>query len=212
MMKKKIPISKILLTILVWLIGFTMLLPLIWMISTASKVEADVFNFPIEWIPKRWNFINNMKAVWGGTYHFGMYYLNSAKITLLATFLQVLVSALGAYGFSKVHFRGRDTIFLLYLATMMIPSQVTVVSQFIIMRQIGLYNTHRGIIIMMAFSVYGVFFKLILANCNAVAFICRRTHETIRLSQRLRQNIIGTTGGRIVRNNGLSVVTRIAYR
>lgn len=157
MMKKKIPISKILLTILFWLIGFTMLLPLIWMISTASKVEADVFNFPIEWIPKRWNFINNMKAVWGGTYHFGMYYLNSAKITLLATFLQVLVSALGAYGFSKVHFRGRDTIFLLYLATMMIPSQVTVVSQFIIMRQIGLYNTHRGIIIMMAFSVYGVF-------------------------------------------------------
>lgn len=94
MMKKKIPISKILLTILFWLIGFTMLLPLVWMISTASKVEADVFNFPIEWIPKRWNFINNMKAVWGGTYHFGMYYLNSAKITLLATFLQVLVSAL----------------------------------------------------------------------------------------------------------------------
>ena len=157
MMKKKIPISKILLTILFWLIGFTMLLPLVWMISTASKVEADVFNFPIEWIPKRWNFINIMNAVWGGTYHFGMYYLNSAKITLLATFLQVLVSALGAYGFSKVHFRGRDTIFLLYLATMMIPSQVTVVSQFIIMRQIGLYNTHRGIIIMMAFSVYGVF-------------------------------------------------------
>ena len=60
--------------------------------------------------------------------------------------------------------------------------------------------------------VYGIFLKFILVNYNAEAFTCRRTHESIRLSQRLRQNIIGTTGGRIVRNNGLSVVTRIAYR
>ena len=154
---KKIKISKIILTVLFWGIGITMLLPLIWMISTACKVEADVFNFPIEWIPRRWNLINNMKVVWGGTYHFGRYYLNSAKITIFATFLQVMVSSLGAYGFSKVNFKGRDTIFLLYLATMMIPSQVTIVSQFIITREIGLYNTHIGIIIMEAFSVYGVF-------------------------------------------------------
>ena len=69
-----------------------------------------------------------------------------------------------------------------------------------------LFNSSNG------HSVYGIFLKFILVNCNAEAFTCRRTHESIRLSQRLRQNIIGTTGGRIVRNNGLSVVTRIAYR
>lgn len=69
-----------------------------------------------------------------------------------------------------------------------------------------LFNNSNG------HSVYDIFLKFILVNCNAEAFTCRRTHESIRLSQRLRQNIIGTTGGRIVRNNGLSVVTRIAYR
>lgn len=154
---KKINITKIILTILFWAVGFTMLVPLIWMISTACKVEADVFNFPIQWIPPRWNFIENMKEVWGGDYNFGLYYINSIKVTLGATLLQVFVSALGAYGFSKVKFKGRDQLFLAYLATMMIPPQVTIVSQFIIMRGIGLYNSHLGLILMLAFSVYGVF-------------------------------------------------------
>jgi multiple sugar transport system permease protein len=154
---KKVSASKIILTVLFWAIGVTMLLPLLWMISTACKVEADVFNFPIEWIPTRWNLINNMKEVWGGKYNFGMYYWNSIKVTIAATVLQVFVSTLGAYGFSKVNWKGRDQVFMLYLATMMIPPQVTVVSQFIIMREIGLYNSHLGIILLLAFSVYGVF-------------------------------------------------------
>lgn len=156
-MKKKLNITKILLTALFWFIGLTMLVPLVWMLSTAAKVEADVFNFPIQWIPPRWNLIENMKEVWGGTYNFGQYYLNSIIVTIGATVLQVFVSALGAYGFSKVNFKGRDKIFLLYLATMMIPPQVTIVSQFIIMREIGLYNSRTGLILMLAFSVYGVF-------------------------------------------------------
>ncbi|MDY4165924.1 MAG: carbohydrate ABC transporter permease [Fournierella sp.] len=157
MIGKKINVSKVILTIVFWAIGLTMLVPLIWMISTACKIEADVFNFPIEWIPRRWNLVENMKEVWGGRYNFGLYYLNSIKVTVLATFFQVLVSALGAYGFSKIRWKGRDKIFLAYLATMMIPPQVTIVSQFIIMRNIGLYNTHTGLILMLAFSVYGVF-------------------------------------------------------
>lgn len=157
MILKKISISKVFWTIIFWLIGISMLVPLIWMISTACKVEADVFNFPIDWIPKRWNFIENMKEVWGGDYNFALYYWNSIKVTVLATVLQVFVSALGAYGFSKIHFKGRDKLFLAYLATMMIPPQVTIVSQFIIMRNIGLYNSHTGLVLMLAFSVYGVF-------------------------------------------------------
>lgn len=154
---KKINGMKLILTAVFWLIGLTMLVPLIWMMSTACKVEADVFNFPIQWIPPRWNLVENMKEVWGGTYNFGLYYLNSIKVTVGATALQVFVSALGAYGFSKVKFRGRDQIFLAYLATMMIPPQVTIVSQFIITKQIGLYNSHLGLVLMLAFSVYGVF-------------------------------------------------------
>ncbi len=148
--------GKIILSIIVWGIGITMMAPLVWMISTSLKTEAEVFNFPIEWIPKNPN-LDNYKEVWGGNYNFGRYYWNSITLTVAATAAQVFVSSLGAYAFSKIEWKGRDKVFLLYLATMMIPSQVTIISQFLITREIGLYNTHTGLVLMWALSVYGVF-------------------------------------------------------
>mgnify|MGYP003275808858 CR=1 FL=1 len=154
---RKSKVTKIILTIVFMFLGFTMLFPLFWMVSTSLKVEADVFNFPIEWIPKRWNVVNNFKEVWGETYNFGMYYWNSVKVTVISTLVQLVVSAMAAYGFTKIKFAGRDSIFFLYLATMMIPHQVTIVPQFLILRGLNLYNTHLSIILMISFSVYGVF-------------------------------------------------------
>lgn len=154
---KKSKVTRIILTIVFMFIGFTMLFPLFWMISTSLKVEADVFNFPIEWIPKRWNVLNNFKEVWGETYNFGMYYWNSIKVTVISTLVQLVVSAMAAYGFTKIKFKGRDQIFFLYIATMMIPHQVTIVPQFLILRGLKLYNTHLSLILMISFSVYGVF-------------------------------------------------------
>ena len=86
-----------------------------------------------------------------------MYYLNSIKVTVISTVLQILVSALGAYGFTKIKWKGRDQLFLVYLATMMIPAQVMIVSRFVIMQKMNLCNTHMGIIMMTMFSLYGVF-------------------------------------------------------
>lgn len=86
-----------------------------------------------------------------------MYYLNSIKVTVISTVLQILVSALGAYGFTKIKWKGRNQLFLVYLATMMIPAQVMIVSRFVIMQKMNLYNTHMGIIMMTMFSLYGVF-------------------------------------------------------
>lgn len=155
--KGKYSVTQIILTILFLLVGISMLVPLVWMISASLKTEADVFNFPIEWIPKRWNAVENYRTVWGGDYNFGLYYWNSIKVSVGATVLQVFFSALGAYGFSKVKWKGRDLLFTIYLATMMIPEQVTIVTRFLITREIGLYNTHLGLILMLSFSVYGVF-------------------------------------------------------
>lgn len=154
---KKLSVRKLIFTIIMFFIGFTMLAPLVWMISTSFKVENEVFSFPIEWIPKTFVGLDNYKIVWGKDYNFGMYYLNSIKITVLSTILQVLISALGAYGFTKIRWKWRDKVFLLYLATMMIPPQVMIVSRFVIMSEFGLYNTHMGIIMMTMFSTYGVF-------------------------------------------------------
>ena len=116
-----------------------MLTPLLWMISTSFKPENEVFQFPIKWIPEHSVGLANYKEVWGSAYNFGMYYLNSIKVTVISTVLQILVSA------------------LVYLATMMIPAQVMIVSRFVIMQKMNLYNTHMGIIMMTMFSLYGVF-------------------------------------------------------
>lgn len=154
---KKIEFHKILCTTVLLFIGFTMMTPLLWMISTSYKTENEVFTFPIQWIPRTFVGWENYKEVWGKAYKFGMYYLNSIKITVISTFFQILISALGAYSFTKIRWKYRDKVFLLYLATMMIPPQVMIVSRFAIMQKTGLYNTHSGIIMMTAFSTYGVF-------------------------------------------------------
>ena len=138
---KKIQIHKVIFTVFLFAIGFTMLTPLLWMISTSFKPENEVFQFPIKWIPEHSVGLANYKEVWGSAYNFGMYYLNSIKVTVISTVLQILVSALGAYGFTKIKWKGRDQLFLVYLATMMIPAQVMIVSRFVIMQKMNLYNT-----------------------------------------------------------------------
>lgn len=154
---EKIRIYKVIITIILFLLGITMLAPLAWMISTSLKAEDEVFHFPIQWIPKTFVGLDNYKEVWGLQYRFGIYYWNSVKVTVLSTVFQLLLSALGAYGFTKVKWKWRDELFLIYLSTMMIPPQVMIVSRFVIMQKMGLYNTHAGLIFMTMFSIYGVF-------------------------------------------------------
>lgn len=154
---KKVHVWKIVITILLFGVGITMIMPLIWMVSTSFKPENEVFNFPIQWIPKTFVGLKNYQEVWGEHYNFGMYYFNSIKVAVLSTVFQVLVSALGAYGFTKIKWKGSKLVFLLYLATMMIPPQVMIISRFAIMQKVGLYNTHAGIILLSVFSTYGVF-------------------------------------------------------
>ncbi|MDR1263968.1 MAG: carbohydrate ABC transporter permease [Oscillospiraceae bacterium] len=134
----------------------TMIFPLIWMLSASFKLEKDVFNYPIEWIPRVFTFENYIK-VWTGRYNFPLYYLNTIRITLAVTILQTLVSSMAAYAFAKLRFRLREPLFALFLATMMIPDQVTIVPKFMLLTRTGLYDTHIGLILLLAFSVYGVF-------------------------------------------------------
>lgn len=144
-------------TILMGILGLVMVVPLIWMISTSFKVEADVFKFPIEWIPSRSRGFENYKEVWTGTMPFGLYYWNSIKVTVISVVASVLVGCMGAYGFSKIEFPGRDKLFLLYIATMAIPEQVTLIPRFLIFKEMGLFDTHACLIINTMFSVMSVF-------------------------------------------------------
>jgi len=138
-------------------IGVAFLLPFIWMLSASFKPEGDVFNYPIEWVPKRWNLIENYKEVWFGKSNFMLYYWNSIKIAGATTILSCIVASLSAYGFSKIEFKGRNILFLLVLALYMIPHEATIVPLFILYKEIGLYDTHIGLILMGSFSVLGTF-------------------------------------------------------
>jgi len=153
----KIKLSRVVITIFLAVIAVTMLLPLIWMISTSMKYEADVFTYPVEWIPKRINVVNNFKEVFSGRYSFAKFYINSIKVTLLTTLLQVTVSAMGAYAFSKINFKFRDALFLIYISMMMVPDQVTIVPKFMIFRWLRIFDTHLGLILLGSFSIYGMF-------------------------------------------------------
>ena len=155
MSKKKF--KKILATFFFSLIAITMTLPFLWMLSASFKFEIDVFKFPVEWIPRKWNAISNYMEVWSGRYSFPLFYFNSIKVTILTTLCQVTVSAMGAYAFSKIRFKFRDALFLIYLSMMMIPDQVTIVPKFLVFRWFNLFDTHLGLILLGSFSIYGMF-------------------------------------------------------
>jgi multiple sugar transport system permease protein len=126
------------------------------MISTSFKIEGEVFAFPIQWIPHTWNFSNYANA-WSGSFSFPLFYFNTIKVSILTTILQVAISALAAYAFAKIHYKHSKKIFMVYLSTLMIPAQVTIIPCFMIFKWIGIIDTHLSIIIVSSFSVYGVF-------------------------------------------------------
>ncbi|MEV5025343.1 carbohydrate ABC transporter permease [Paenibacillus sp. LPE1-1-1.1] len=154
---KSINWRKAILTVIMVGLSILFLLPFIWMLVTSFKVEKDVFVYPIEWIPRKWNAIQNYKDVWIGEYPFWKYYLNSIKVGVTTTVISALISALAAYGFSKIHFKGSNYLFLIVLATYMVPSQAILIPQFILYRQIGLFDSLLGLILLGSFSVLGTF-------------------------------------------------------
>lgn len=150
MTKKKNLAGSVLVYVL--LIGLTVLTltPLIWMLSASLKLDKDVFSVPIQWIPAdpQWS---NYAKVWEKipllTFTF-----NSLKLTVLITIIQVLTSSFAACGFAKCNFKGRNVLFLFYVATMAIPWQVYMLPQYTLMNKMHLVDTHIGYIFMQASS------------------------------------------------------------
>lgn len=149
-------ISKIVVTGIMLALGLLMICPFIWMISTSFKTPTEVFVFPIEWIPSHLVWEHHYK-VWFGENSFIVYYWNSLKISLLCMVGATFLSALAAYGFTKIEFKGRETFFLVYLSMMMIPPQVLFVPKFIMFDWMGIYNTHWALILPGLFTIFGVF-------------------------------------------------------
>ncbi|OPH59919.1 sugar ABC transporter ATP-binding protein [Paenibacillus ferrarius] len=144
------------LTVLLLSIGILMVLPFLWMASASFKNQADIFEFPIRWIPKAFDW-SNYHEVWFGKVPYYVFYVNSIKITFLQVLGSLVTSSLAGFAFARLRFKFRDTIFLIYLATMIVPPQVLFVPRFILFDYLHLVNTHEAIILPGMFTVLGTF-------------------------------------------------------
>ncbi len=153
--KKSSIVGKVIIYALLILLAFTMLVPFVWMLSASLKLNKDVFAFPMKWIPETFHW-ENYKTIWTKI-PMATFVLNTFKLTIIVTFLQVLTSSFAAYAFSKLRFKGRNLLFLGYIGTIAVPWQAYMVPQFMMMREFHLNNTHLAIICLQAFSAFGVF-------------------------------------------------------
>jgi multiple sugar transport system permease protein len=122
----------------------------VWLISTSLKDPANIFLDPPQWIPRPFRPENYSKAL--SVMPFGLYLLNTCKITFSALILQVLSCSLVAFGFARMRFPGRNALFILLLSTLMLPAQVTMIPVFKIWASLGLYNTFVPLILPSAFG------------------------------------------------------------
>ncbi len=141
--------------ILLGVLSITILLPFLWMVSSSLKTSQEVFSVPMRWLPEKavWK---NFQEIWTKI-PLILFFKNSFKLAIIITVLQVLTSGFAAYPFAKMKFPGKDIIFLCYIATIAVPWQVYMVPQFIMIRKLHLADTHLSLILMQAFTAFGVF-------------------------------------------------------
>lgn len=132
-----------------------MLLPFVWMVSASLKEREEVLMFPVKWIPNPMHFENFAQVF--KEIPFALYMANTFKITICILIIQLFTSSFAAYGFAKMDFPAKNILFLGYIATLAIPFQVYMVPQYIVMRRMGFVDSHIGLIIMNAFTPFGVF-------------------------------------------------------
>ena len=144
-------------TVLFMLIGVAFLLPLAWMISASLKTPVEIFSKEFHWFPEtpRWG---NFAAVWNNEkVSMARGYLNSTFISVVSITVSLAFASLAAYAFAKINFVGKNFVFMLFLSTMMIPVEVTLIPRFMVFNKVGLYNNLWAIILPHWFNASAIF-------------------------------------------------------
>lgn len=132
-----------------------MIIPFLWMLSTSLKNDMQAYKFPPIWIPSpvAWsNYTTTLQAL-----PFDRFFLNSGLVSIVLTVCQLLTCSLGAYAFARLRFPAREKLFVLYLATLMIPFQVIMIPLFVLVSELGWIDSYMGLTIPLIFSPYGTF-------------------------------------------------------
>ncbi len=131
------------------------LMPFAWMLSTSLKPAGEILSVTPNFIPTKPT-LDNYGAI-GDAFPLGRILTNSLVVAILITGGQILFCSMAAFAFARIPFKGREVLFILYLATLMIPQQVTITPLFILMTGLGWVNTYQGLILPGIFSAFGVF-------------------------------------------------------
>lgn len=153
--KKKI--RKLLKTLVVSMAAVLFVLPLIWMILASLKETSEVFSSPFRWLPEvfKWG---NYPSVWTNSdMPMVRLFYNSLFIALFTIIGQLLIASFAAYAFAKINFIGKKFLFILYLSSTMIPTQVTIIPTYMLFHSMGLYNNHWAVILPTWYSATSIF-------------------------------------------------------
>ncbi|HJC70302.1 MAG TPA: carbohydrate ABC transporter permease [Candidatus Brachybacterium intestinipullorum] len=141
--------------VLLSLISVVVLTPFAWMALSSLKRNNEVFTAPITWFPDEWQW-HNYIDIWTKA-DMSTWLGNTIFLSVTVTALQVLTGSFAAYGFSRIRFPGRDALFLVYIGTIAVPWQAYMIPQFKLLSEVGLADTRLSIILLQAFSAFGVF-------------------------------------------------------
>lgn len=135
--------------------GLIMVLPFFWMVSTSLKSAGEAIAMPPSWLPSEWLFSNYQEALEAAP--FARYFLNSVIVTVTSTAGELFTSILAAYAFAKLKFWGKDLLFLILLATMMVPGELMTIPNFVTLANWDMINTYWALIIPWLASVFSIF-------------------------------------------------------
>lgn len=135
--------------------AITMIMPFLWTVSASFKQLSEVFVFPPRFFGSKIEWGNYLRI--SDRFPFGTYFLNSLKIAVIVVAAQLVTSSMAGFVFARLRFRCREMMFGLYIATMMVPAQVTMIPNFIVMRYYNLVDTHWSLILPALVSAFGTF-------------------------------------------------------
>jgi multiple sugar transport system permease protein len=154
-MKAKKVLGSVLLHAVMYGLALITVAPFLWMVMTSFKDLPDILTYPPVWWPKHFiidNYVNAFSAA-----PFGRYYFNSVFIAVAVTFGQMITCSMAAFAFARLRFWGRDVLFYIFLGTMMIPGQVTMIPSFMMLYWLGWIDSYAALIVPGLASAFGTF-------------------------------------------------------
>ena len=134
------------------IVAILVILPFLWMVVSAFKSQRELFAYPPTFFPKVWKVENFIEAASRGSISFWQMFLNTMKIALPSTIFNIIFSSLAGYAFARLKFPFRDTIFMCFIAAMMVPFAITLIPRFLMFKDFGFYDTYVPLIVPVMFG------------------------------------------------------------